>query len=136
MRSGNRAAPREQRSLLALHDLGLSSCHFRPTFDVARRATGKDFTRQVVGAAEAGSVITLTDGGEIRTEGNTEADYQRVADVANMIGLRSDAGRAEGVIYLPWESRVRSVYARISRLPSLARDSFSSARRHFRRQLD
>lgn len=84
------ADPRELRALLALHDLELSSCYFRPTFDVARRADDEEFTRRVVGtAAGAGGKIILIDGGDIKPEGNIESDYQRVADVANMVGERS-----------------------------------------------
>jgi len=79
--------PGELRQLLAMHDLELSSSYFRPSYRRERREQDIELTRRVVGAtAEAGGTILLIDGGDQRPEGNTEDDYQRVAEVANLVG--------------------------------------------------
>jgi inosose dehydratase len=82
--------PGDLRELLALHDLEMASCYFRPTFLPERRAQDEDLTRRVIAAAiDSGGKIILIDGGAQKPEGTTEDDYKRVAEVANFVGQQS-----------------------------------------------
>lgn len=79
--------PGELRELLALHDLELASVYFRPSYVAERRAQDLELTRRVVDVtASAGGKIVLIDGGAQQPGGNTEEDYQRVAEIANQVG--------------------------------------------------
>lgn len=86
--------PGELRELLALHDLELASSYFRPSYLRERRDGDVELSRRVIDAsAEAGCQNILIDGGDQKPEGTTEDDYQRVAEVANIVGaLAREAG--------------------------------------------
>jgi inosose dehydratase len=88
------ARPGELRDLLALHDLELASCYFRPSYRRERFDDDLALTRQVVhAAAAAGCRNVLIDGGEAVLDTTTTEDYRRVAEVANLVGsIARDAG--------------------------------------------
>jgi inosose dehydratase len=88
---GNR--PHELRELLALHDLDLASSYFRPSYRRECRDADLELARRVIDtAARAGCQNLLIDGGEPIPAGATDDDYQRVAEVANLVGaLARDA---------------------------------------------
>lgn len=79
--------PEDLRDLLALHDLEMSSSYFRPSYQRERRAQDEELARRVVDvAAEAGCENILIDGGSPVAETAADDDYQRVAEVANLVG--------------------------------------------------
>lgn len=86
--------PGDLRELLALHNLELASVYFRPSYLRERRDRDLELTHRIIDVtANVGGKILLIDGGAPKPEGTTEDDYQRVADVANLVGsLAKEAG--------------------------------------------
>jgi inosose dehydratase len=86
--------PEELRNLLALHDLELASSYFRPSYQRERRDQDLELARRVIGtSAAAGCQNLLIDGGAPGPKAAGEDDYQRVAEVANLVGgLAQQAG--------------------------------------------
>jgi inosose dehydratase len=88
--------PGELRALLAMHDLEMASSYFRPSYLRDRREPDLELARRVIAmAAEAGCENLLIDGGYPDPGGAPVStdDYQRVAEVANLVGaLAREAG--------------------------------------------
>jgi inosose dehydratase len=86
--------PHDLRDLLALHDLEVASAYFRPTYQRDQRERDRELARRVVDVTAAvGGGNVLIDGGAPKPEGTTDDDYQRVAEVANLVGaLAREAG--------------------------------------------
>ncbi len=86
--------PGDLRDLLALHDLEIASAYFRPSYRRERRVQYLELTRRVIDVAEAaGCENVLIDGGEPSGASATDEDYQRVAELANLVGsLVREAG--------------------------------------------
>ena len=84
--------PGDLRDLLAMHDLEMASSYFRPTYRRERRAGDVELSQRVIAvAAEAGCKNVLIDGGSPIPEGATDDDYQRVAEMANIVGSLAKA---------------------------------------------
>lgn len=84
--------PGELKDLLTLHDLEMASSYFRPSYLRERRESDVELTHRVIDAAAgAGCQNLLIDGGNQKPEGNTDDDYQRVAEVANVVGSLAKA---------------------------------------------
>jgi inosose dehydratase len=108
--------PGELRDLLALHDLQMASCYFRPSFRRERRAEDIEFAQRVIDAAAGvGCLNVLIDGGA-PAQGEAPADdYRRVADVANQVG---SIARGAGLV-CSWHQHWGTLFERPEAFDSL-----------------